>query len=162
MTDIFVCKFADGTAEQGFLAFYRSLPEVCSCLGLVFCGDLRHGISFTPSSCNCIPSFSLLETWNNFPCVRSLGKCSIVHNVDLWGSLLYTQLYYQMLMNSGQTVHTKQWREVVPTGVRGRVWGGGWGGGGNQSMVVGGGGWGVIYPYCLVYLSPPTHFINMH
>ena len=62
MTDIFVCKFADGTAEQGFLAFYRSLPEVCSCLGLVFCGDLRHGISFTPSSCNCIPSFSLLET----------------------------------------------------------------------------------------------------
>ena len=129
MTDIFVCKFADGTAEQGFLAFYRSLPEVCSCLGLVFCGDLRHGISFTPSSCNCIPSFSLLETWNNFPCVRSLGKCSLVHNVDLWGSLLYTQLYYQMLMNSGQTVHTKQWREVVPTGVRGRVWGGGWGGG---------------------------------
>ena len=35
MTDIFVCKFADGTAEQGFLAFYRSLPEVCSCLGLL-------------------------------------------------------------------------------------------------------------------------------
>ena len=40
------------------------------------------------------------------------------------------------------------------------VGGGGWGG--NQSMVVGGGGWGVIYPYYLVYLSPPTHFINMH
>ena len=145
-------------------------PSIAHCpryvLVQAFRGDLRHGISFTPSSCNCIPSFSLLETWNNFPCVRSLGKCSLVHNVDLWGSLLYTQLYYQMLMNSGQTITSlNQQSEQCTQNNEGKLYllacavGCGEG---NQSMVVGGGGGGVIYPDYLVYLSPPTHFINMH
>lgn len=75
-----------------------------------------------------------------------------------------------MLMNSGQTITSlNQQSESCTQNNEGKLYllvcavgCGEEGGGGNQSMVVGGGGRGVIYPFYLVYLSPPTHFINMH
>lgn len=71
-----------------------------------------------------------------------------------------------MLMNSGQTITSlNQQSELCTQNNEGKLYllACAVGCGGESEH----GGWrrgegGVIYPYYLVYLSPPTHFINMH
>lgn len=71
-----------------------------------------------------------------------------------------------MLMNSGQTITSlNQQSELCTQNNEGKLYllACAVGCGGESEHVVGGGGrGGVIYPYYLVYLSPSTHFINMH
>ena len=81
-----------------------------------------------------------------------------------------------MFMNSGQTITSlNQQSELCTQNNEGKLYllacavgCGEEGGGGGKSEHVGWrrgegrGGRGVIYPYYLVYLSPPTHLINMH
>ena len=78
-----------------------------------------------------------------------------------------------MLMNSGQTITSlNQQSEQCTQNNEGKLYllacavgcGEEGGGGGIRAcwLEEGGGGRGVIYPYYLVYLSPPTHLINMH
>lgn len=74
-----------------------------------------------------------------------------------------------MLMNSGQTITSlNQQSELCTQNNEGKLYllacavGCGEEGGGIRAWwLEEGGGW-VIYPYYLVYLSPPTHFIYMH
>ena len=70
-----------------------------------------------------------------------------------------------MLMNSGQTITSlNQQSELCTQNNEGKLYllACAVGCGGGEHVVGGGGRGGVIYPYYLVYLSPPTHFINMH